>query len=84
MIISPATGKIIHHNDCTWCKHRIVYPKGLLAKYEVEKCAVTGKHCAHPKTDLRYCDCYQQKGCECENCTKSVIVVLQMELNLDK
>lgn len=83
-MIRKVSGKPIHRYDCTWCKHRIVYPRKVLAKHEVEKCAVTGKLCGRPGTNDRWCEYYQQIGCDCESCTKYVKVVLQMELNLDK
>jgi len=67
--VSPATGKIIHHNDCTWCKHRIVYSRGTVnKKREVEKCAITGKYLTWPNRNDRYCEYYQQTDCECDNC----------------
>lgn len=60
--------RIIHHNDCTWCRHRLVYYKAIHNKNELERCALTGKTIVAPKDGRRYCQNYQQKGCPCMAC----------------
>lgn len=77
-------GRLVHLNDCTWCKHRIVYPRKLISKHEVEKCAVSGRLVDRPGKGIRTCEHYQEKGCMCDKCVKPVTTVLQLAIKLDK
>ena len=65
MIISPQTGTVVHHNDCTYCTFRMsISFKSKGRMREVEKCGLTlgllpmERCCAH------YC----QENCGCERC----------------
>lgn len=65
MLISPATGKIIHHKNCTYCELKIeVGSKKKGRVYTTELCdADLGK-----LPEGRYCDSYIQKLCDCDDC----------------
>ena len=70
-MISPVTGKLIHHNDCSYCRHRRAYPKAIEKKYELELCDFFHggtRPLPHPRQARRYCAHYQQIGCDCQNC----------------
>jgi hypothetical protein len=68
-------GKIIHHNDCTWCNHRVVY-KSNKSSGELEKCKLTWNDIKNPQDrGRRYCEHYQQKNCDCEKCNTDIPVV---------
>jgi hypothetical protein len=65
-------GRVIHHNDCTWCINRVVYKKVINRKNELERCGKSGRNIPHPREARRYCELYQQIGCDCNSCTTSV------------
>ena len=66
---------MVHHNNCTYCKHRVVY-KAKKSGGELEKCGLTWLTIKHPLArGLRYCDKYQQKNCDCEQCNLNITVV---------
>jgi hypothetical protein len=65
-------GKVVHHNDCTYCRFRIDMPikkKGKRILHE-ERCELTDWRIPAPlSTDgIRYCPQYKQIGCDCEAC----------------
>ena len=64
-------GRIVHHNDCTYCKLRQV----IEGKPEIEYCGVTGSEIPAPRQGERYCEHYQQKSCECARCNISIPIV---------
>jgi hypothetical protein len=84
MTVSPQTGKLIHHNNCTWCKHRRGIQVGARRKKrELERCALTGADIPPPFMAVypnsqgvpdRYCERYQQIGCPCERCMSEIVV----------
>ncbi len=64
--------RVIHHNDCTWCQHRIVY-KRVKSSGEIERCGLTNALIKGPyERGRRLCDNYQQKECECEQCNTKI------------
>lgn len=80
MIISTHTGKIIHHDDCTYCVLRHKKAIGTKTrKREQERCLL--------KADLvpgdRLCDAYTQVNCECDEC-KERFQRFDVETLLDK
>lgn len=79
MLISPHTGKVIHHNDCTYCEYRFqatFKKKG--KKYEIERCRLH----MQPVPESRCCSSYVQHGCACPECTTGT-EMLQMLENID-
>lgn len=69
-MISPVTGKLIHHNNCTYCAHRKVYKGAVNKRNELEVCALLETFTAlpHPRAGGRFCEHYQQIGCDCNQC----------------
>ena len=69
MTVYGYRGQVVHHNDCTYCRHRIRVPrtkqKGAV---EVELCGLTRQKLALPGTVQRFCEGYQQIDCECDQC----------------
>jgi hypothetical protein len=63
-------GRIIHHNDCTWCAHRKRYPKAIDKRYELEVCSLANGLAALPEpgSPKRYCEHYLQLNCACNQC----------------
>jgi hypothetical protein len=65
-------GKVVHHNDCTYCQFRADTPVGKKGKriFIEERCRLTNWRIPAPfSTDgIRYCPEYKQVGCECEAC----------------
>jgi hypothetical protein len=73
-MISQATGKLIHHNDCRWCKHRYVYKgkkKGARKAHDVPKCMIHNHIIPVPGAGERYCELYQQLDCDCDACNNA-------------
>ncbi len=72
MIVSPYTGKVVHHKNCTYCALRHQKNVGTKTrKRERETCLLTGKVLTPPNTGKpRRCDDYTQRGCDCEVCTE--------------
>lgn len=65
--------KIIHHNDCTWCKHRIVLKPNKNKKGgELERCQFDNWMIPAPREGSRYCALYQQENCPCPSCTLTI------------
>ena len=65
--------RIVHHNDCTWCKHRQVFKKAIEGKYELELCGLTQKKIPAPPA-IRLCEHYQQIDCSCESCNTDISI----------
>lgn len=75
-------GKVVHHNDCTWCQLRLQLDIGTKSKKKiVEKCLFDNHNIPHPLSGDRYCEHYRQIGCKCNNCDTSAN---QLEQILDK
>lgn len=74
-MIIGASGRVVHHNDCTYCRHRQNVPVGKKRKRIIyqERCALTGEKIAPPLTIERFCTSYQQIGCECDKCHGEVV-----------
>ena len=67
--------RVIHHNNCTWCKHRFVWKDGPKRRQrEHERCSLTGDNLPEPfkPETIRYCDNYQQVNCQCEACNLTI------------
>lgn len=64
-------GKVIHHNDCTYCIYRADVPleikRGKTIRVK-EICRLTKKEIPPPGSADRYCEHYVQKGCTCPSC----------------
>jgi hypothetical protein len=64
-------GQIVHHNNCTYCAHRLNTPltarKGHKAPIQ-ERCALDQHVLPPPMSASRYCQFYQQNGCDCAAC----------------
>lgn len=58
---------MVHHLNCTYCKHRISY-KYNKSSGEIERCTLTNALIPHPDKNNRYCEQYQQRNCDCEKC----------------
>jgi hypothetical protein len=76
MTVSPATGKLIHHNDCSWCRHRWETtgkkPKGGRKPRTEEFCRLSDLRIPKPNSEgRRWCPQYQQENCPCADCTIS-------------
>jgi len=56
--------RIIHHNDCTYCKQRHLLGLTEDGRSADELCKLT--HNRVPGE--RYCEYYQQERCPCEKC----------------
>ena len=71
------SGRIVHHDDCTYCLHRKNVPIGKKRKRIIyqERCELTGASIAPPMTIERYCTSYQQIGCECDECNAEPVTV---------
>lgn len=69
-MISPHTGKVIHHNDCTYCVMRHQKNVGTKSrKKERESCLFTSQVVPPPNTDKpRLCERYTQTNCDCKVC----------------
>ena len=52
-------GRIVHHNNCTYCRLRQV----IKGKPEIEYCGVNGLEIPAPRHGERHCEHYQQDGC---------------------
>jgi hypothetical protein len=65
-------GKPIHHNDCTWCRHRVSLKGAIQKKYELELCGLTEGTLLHPNQARRFCESYQQANCGCNSCRSNV------------
>ena len=68
--------KIIHHNDCTWCKHRKTYKKAIERRYELELCGLDNHKISAPFKGVRFCEQYQQVNCPCEKCNSTITSVM--------
>ena len=70
MIVSPHTGKLVHHDNCTYCVLRHKKDIGTKSrKKEHEKCLVNKRTISTiASTKERYCEKYIQVGCECAIC----------------
>ena len=70
MIISPYTGKIIHHNNCTHCIFRDDKNIGTKSKKIIrERCILHRTTLDPPNSGLaRFCEDYTQVNCDCEAC----------------
>ena len=71
MIISPHTGKIVHHKNCTHCALRHQKNVGTKTrKRERETCLLTKAIIPPPGDKLpRYCGSYTQINCSCDVCS---------------
>lgn len=61
-------GRIIHLENCTYCKHRMSIQKGIDGKHELELCNLTKRKIPSPREPRRYCDRFQKKDCPCPRC----------------
>jgi len=81
-VISPATGNLIHHNDCIYCKNNLILEGDRKKRtYRAEFCKLTKLPIPKQLEGWRWCEHYQQVGCECAKCVSDVN---QMANNLDK
>lgn len=69
MIIGKVSGKVLHHNDCTYCqfRHRIPFMEGK-KKRSMEVCKKHERRCVPVGDPERYCEDYRQINCDCDNC----------------
>ena len=69
-MISPHTGRVIHHNNCTYCLLKVDKNIGTKKKKVVqERCILHNKKLLPPFSDgKRTCEDYIQVGCMCEAC----------------
>ncbi len=72
MTVYGYRGQVVHHNDCTYCRHRREVPAWGKKKRMAERCGLTGWDIPPPfqSHDIgpRFCKSYQQAGCECDQC----------------
>lgn len=71
MIVSTHTGKVIHHNNCTYCVVKLDRNTGTKSKKRVsERCLLHNRKVAPLNTSQRYCEDYIQERCECDVCSE--------------
>jgi hypothetical protein len=84
---------MIHHNNCTYCKHRYVHlykKKGRRKESEFEACLVHGYEVPKPMEENRYCYDYQQVNCSCDSCQAEKVtldtnvIIRNLASSLDK
>lgn len=70
MTVYTWDGRVLHHNDCTFCQHRHSHAAKLKGRKKVsfEQCRLSGEMIAAVNSPLRFCKDYRQIGCECPNC----------------
>ena len=74
MVFSPATGKVIHHRNCTYCIFRMSVKFKKKGRFvESEKCSLS----LLPLPSERYCRNYAQIDCACDSC-KNVALLYHM------
>jgi len=72
-LIIPWSGRVLHHWNCTYCVHRLKISTGARrGAKEFERCALSELLIPAPNgPGTRFCESYQQAGCECERCSLS-------------
>jgi hypothetical protein len=74
-MIVGGSGRVVHHNDCTFCRNRLKVPTGAKKGVkEIERCSLTNQNIPAPYAlGDRYCNRYSQIGCECDQCNGEMV-----------